>query len=97
MLDPRPRSTPAILARQAGAFLIVWIGVFAVTATLDLLFNTVFRLVLVSWLCIGIGVMLSKRVSFPVPNGDRLDVRGAFATLWWAAFWPRYVGGGKGH
>lgn len=98
MLLKRPSGTcPAFLARQAAGLLIAWIGVFALTAALDLLFDTILRLVLTSWLCVGIGVMLLVRVLFPLPRGDLVDVRGAITTLWWAAFWPRYVGRGRGH
>ncbi|MBI2770452.1 MAG: hypothetical protein HYX47_12575 [Burkholderiales bacterium] len=94
MPNRRAGTKVGFLARQAAAFAIVWLVLFALTGTFDLLFDTIVRLAVASWLCIGLGVMLSKRVAFPLPRGDRLDVGGALATLWWAAFWPKYVGRG---
>lgn len=96
MPNRRPDTKAGVLTRQAAAFVIVWFVIFALTGTFDLLFDTIVRLALTCWLFIGLGVMLSKRVAFPLPRGDRLDVGGALVTLWWAAFWPKYVSRGKG-
>ncbi len=96
MPNRRPGTKVGVLARQAAAFAIVWLVIFALTSTFDLMFDTIVRLTLTSWLCIGIGVMRSKRMVFPLPRGDRLDVGGALATLWWAAFWPKYLGRSNG-
>jgi len=76
---------------QFAALLITWTILSGVTGLFDELYNSNSRLLLTAWLCIGIGVMVSKNIDFPLPRVDRIDVQGAFRMLWWAAFWPRYL------
>jgi hypothetical protein len=76
---------------QMVALLIVWTILLAVTGWLDKLCNTMSQFFIIAWLCVGIGIMLLKKIDFPLPQADRVDVPGAFKMLWWAAFWPYYL------
>ncbi|HEY8101058.1 MAG TPA: hypothetical protein VIF82_09900 [Burkholderiaceae bacterium] len=76
---------------QVAAFLIAWSILCSVAGLADDLYDTMIRLDLTAWLCIGMGVMLLKNIKFPYPCVDRIDVLGAFRTLWWASFWPVYL------
>ncbi|MBK4737852.1 hypothetical protein [Noviherbaspirillum pedocola] len=76
---------------QMLALLIAWTILLGVTGLLDEFYGTVSQYLVMVWLCLGIGVMLLKKIDFPVPQADRIDVPGAFRMLWWAAFWPRYL------
>lgn len=73
------------------ALLIAWTILLATTGLIDQLCNTKIHLILIAWLCVGIGVMLIKKIDFPFPQVGRVDVPGAFTMLWWAAFWPKYL------
>ena len=76
---------------QMMALLIASTILLAISGLLDDMFNTVSHFFVIAWLCTGLGVMLVKKVDFPLPRADRMDVPGAFRMLWWAAFWPRYL------
>lgn len=76
---------------QMLALLIAWTILLGVTGLLDEFYGTVSQYLVMVWLCLGIGVMLLKKIDFPVPQADRIDVPGAFRMLWWAAFWSRYL------
>jgi hypothetical protein len=76
---------------QMAALLIAWTILLAVSGLLDELCNTISQLFVIAWLCSGLGIMLLKKIDFPLPQPDRVDVPGAFKMLWWAAFWPRYL------
>lgn len=76
---------------QAAALLVAWMLLLCATYLLDRHFGKITQLCLVLWLCIGMGIMLIKKIDFPVPRWDTIDVIGAFRMLWWAGFWPRYV------
>lgn len=76
---------------QMVALVIAWTILLATSGLLDDLFDTVSHLFVIAWLCAGLGVMLVKKINFPLPQADRVDVAGAFRMLWWAAFWPRYL------
>ena len=76
---------------QVVAFLIAWSIVSSLMGLVDDFYGTHARLCLTAWLCIGMAVMLLRKVAFPYPRVDRVDVIGAFRTLWWAIFWPHYL------
>ncbi|HEY8100331.1 MAG TPA: hypothetical protein VIF82_06225 [Burkholderiaceae bacterium] len=76
---------------QLVAFLIAWSIVSSLMGLVDDFYGTLTRLYLTAWLCAGMAVMLMKNIKFPYPQVDRVDVIGAFKTLWWATFWPRYL------
>jgi hypothetical protein len=76
---------------QMVALLIAWTVLLAATGLIDELFNFETHPILIGWLCVGIGIMLIRKIDFPLPAIDRVDVPGAFTMLWWAAFWPRYL------
>jgi hypothetical protein len=80
---------PAV--RQALALFAAWAILMGLTALLDAYFGTITELLTVSWLCVGLLVMRARAIAFPLPSGDAIDLRGAFRTLWWAAFWPLYL------
>ncbi|MBA5690700.1 hypothetical protein [Rugamonas apoptosis] len=73
------------------ALLVAWAIVMATTGLFDEFYGTICQYVAMIWLCVGIGVMLLKKIDFPLPRPDRIDVPGAFKMLWWATFWPRYL------
>lgn len=73
------------------ALWLAWTLLILSICILDGLLHTIVALVLVTWLCTGIGVMLYKNVTFPMPRTDEVDVAGALRMLWWAVFWPRYL------
>jgi hypothetical protein len=77
--------------RQALALLVAWGTVVGATHLIDAWFATITQLVAIGWLCTGILVMMARTTAFPLPRGDVIDIRGAFRTLWWASFWPRYL------
>ena len=77
---------------QMLALLIAWAILLAATGLIDELYSIKSHFILTVWLCVGIGIMLIKKVDFPYPRVDRIDVPGAFTMLWWSAFWPRYLG-----
>ena len=76
------------------AILIGWLVVIAVAGTIGWLFD-IGRLYLVPmvWLCIGGFVLIHCGIKYPVPRGDRIDVKGALVMFWWIAWWPRYLKG----
>lgn len=77
---------------QAAAFLFAWLMLIGVAAAIDALLGAmVAQTVTTLWLCIGLWVMLLKGIAFPMPNPGRIDIRGAFRSLWWATFWPQYL------
>lgn len=76
---------------RAFALLVVWALLLGAASLIDDFYGTITRLVLVAWICIGICIMLSKKIDFPLPEGHRIDLFGAFRMLWWAIFWPRYL------
>lgn len=76
---------------QMLALLITWAILLAATGLIDEIYSVETHFILTVWLCIGIGIMLIKKIDFPYPKVDRIDVLGAFTMLWWAAFWPRYL------
>ena len=77
---------------QAAALWLAWaLLILGASSMLDGLLHTIVALVLVSWLCTGIVVMLCKNLAFPMPRTDQVDIAGAFRMLWWAVFWPRYL------
>lgn len=78
-------------ARRVLALLAAWAIVMGVTGLFDAYFGTITELLTVSWLGAGLYVMRAKAIACPVPDADRIDVRGAFRTLWWAAYWPFYL------
>jgi hypothetical protein len=78
--------------RQMVALLTVWGIILAASGLIDELCGTVSHFIILGWLGVGIAVMLVKRVNFPFPRVDQIDIPGAFRMLWWAAFWPHYLG-----
>jgi len=76
---------------QMFALLIAWMNILMLTGLVDRVCGTPLHWIAIFWLCGGIVVMLMKKIDFPLPCGDRIDVPGAFRMLWWAAFWPRYL------
>ena len=76
---------------QMLALLIAWAILLGATGLIDELCGVEIHLILTAWLCIGIGIMLIKKIDFPFPGVDLIDVPGAFTMLWWAACWPCYL------
>lgn len=72
--------------------LAAWAVLMGVAALIDAYFGTISELLIVSWLCVGLCVMKAKAIAWPTPSGERIDVAGAFRILWWAAYWPFYLG-----
>ncbi|WP_056442007.1 hypothetical protein [Massilia sp. Root335] len=71
------------------ALLVAWTTILAVTWLFDELCDAPMYWIAIDWLCLGNGVTPVKKIYFPMPCADRLDVPGAFRMLWWAAFRPR--------
>lgn len=76
---------------QMLALLVAWTIILAITGLFDKACGTVSQYFAIAWLCLGIGIMLLKKIDFPLPKPDRIDVPGAFRMLWWAAYWPSYL------
>ena len=76
---------------QMLALLVAWTIILAITGLVDELCGTPTHWIVIGWLCVGNGVMLVKKIDFPMPRADCIDVPGAFHMLWWATFWPRYL------
>ena len=57
----------------------------------DYVFDTHIEIVVITWLNIGIIVMLMKHMTLPVIDARRIDVKACLRMLWWALFWPRYL------
>ena len=53
-----------------------------------------FPLVLVTnlWLLIGALVIRTRGLKPPLPKADSVDLPGMLSLIWWAAWWPRYIG-----
>jgi len=69
--------------------------VLAIPVSIDFLFGTSIEFIVIVWINIGVMVMLLKPMPFPLPASDRVDLPGGLRILWWALFWPSYLGGGK--
>lgn len=78
-------------ARRAAAFLIAWVLVLAPAWAFDQCLGTTLELIIMSWLIVGLGVMITKDVELPFKHPQAVDVTGALRTLWWAMFWPRFL------
>ncbi|WP_296001526.1 hypothetical protein [Rugamonas sp.] len=57
----------------------------------DYIFDTYVELGLIVWFNLGLFVMRSKNMAFPMPALDHVDLAGGLRLLWWALFWPRYL------
>lgn len=76
------------------AILIGWLIIIAGAAVGGWLFGiTELYLAPMMWLCIGGLVLAHRKIDYPVPSGDRVDIKGALAMFWWMAWWPRYLKG----
>lgn len=69
--------------------------VLAIPVSIDFMFDTSIQLIVITWINIGVTVMRLKKMPFPLPASDRVDLQGGLRLLWWALFWPSYLGGGK--
>jgi hypothetical protein len=76
---------------QMVALLVAWAILLAATRLIEELCSIQIHSILITWLGVGIVIMSTKKVNFPFPLVDRVDVPGAFVMLWWAAFWPKYL------
>ena len=65
--------------------------VLFIPMNVDFTYETNVELLVIGWLNIGLIVMVRKRIQFPTPDRQRIDVIGALKTLWWAFFWPNYL------
>ena len=73
------------------AVVAAFVIVLTIPLILDFMFGTYFELGLIAWFNVGLFVMRSKNIAFPMPRPDRIDIPGGLRLLWWALFWPRYV------
>lgn len=76
--------------RRAIAFAIAWTAVLGSTWVVDLTLDTHLQLSIMSWLVVGLGVMITKDIELPFRRPQAIDVAGAFRSLWWALLWPRF-------
>ncbi len=81
----------AIWFRQCLAFIIAWTVLLFAPLLVDQVIHALIHLVLLGWVCIGLGVMLTKGIDLPKMKADRVDVAGAVRILWWAVHWPRHL------
>ena len=80
------------------AILIGWLVIIAGAGAIGWLLDIAeLYLAPMMWLCIGGLVLAHRKIEYPVPSGDRIDIKGALAMFWWMAWWPRYLRGkGRG-
>lgn len=81
------KNSPQQMVAVVAAFIIVLI----VPLICDFLFDTYVEMGMIVWFNVGLFVMRMKRMAFPMPRPDRVDVGGGLRVLWWAVFWPRYL------
>ena len=73
------------------ALVIAYGAALALPTIADFILDTHFEWIAVLWLNVGLFVMRVKKIAFPMPKGDRVDMRGGLTILWWALFWPSYL------
>lgn len=78
-------------ARRAAAFLIAWALVLAPAWTFDQVLGTPLELIIMSWLVVGMGVLITKGIELPFKNPEAIEVTAALRSMWWALLWPRFL------
>ncbi|CAN5860070.1 hypothetical protein BH11PSE12_BH11PSE12_29350 [soil metagenome] len=73
------------------AILFAYGAVLILPMLCDYVFDTHIKIVVITWLNIGIVVMLMKHMTLPAIDMRRIDVKACLTILWWALFWPRYL------
>ena len=73
------------------AMTIAYGSVLIIPMLFDYAFDTNVEIFVIVWLNTGLFVMRLKNMPFPQPDNNRVDVRGGWRALWWAAFWPSYL------
>lgn len=58
---------------------------------IDVFLNTSLTILGVIWLNLGLACMRFKKIIFPMPDKNKIDVVGSFNLMWWAIFWPKYL------
>ena len=70
------------------ALLVAWDVVLAACAIAGRLLGYRIWPEVMTWVLIGLVLMLRNSVDAPIPAGTDVDVVGAFQMPWWAARWP---------
>ena len=70
---------------------MAYAGVLMVPVIFDFIYDTHSELYVIVWLNVGLFVMRLKKISFPEPAMNHIDIVGGLRVLWWALFWPRYL------
>jgi hypothetical protein len=65
--------------------------VLIVPTVVDFICAANIALCVIVWLNVGLFVMRIKKMPFPEPSVDRIDIRGGLRVLRWALFSPRYL------
>ena len=74
------------------AMALAYGAVLTPSLLIDFAFDTRCEWLVIVWFNIGIAVMRWKNMDFPSPDMRRIDVLGGLRVLWWALFWPTYLG-----
>jgi hypothetical protein len=76
---------------QVTAMIISFGLLLLVPMIADFAYETHVEVGVIIWVQIGIFIMRVKKIDYPQPAPEYVDVRGGFKMLWWAIYWPAYL------
>lgn len=71
---------------------IAWTIVFGVSKVVGYLIGMpILGLGVLVWMAVGGMVLMHLKVQYPVPSGEKFDLKGALSMIWWMAWWPWFL------
>jgi hypothetical protein len=76
---------------QVTAMIVAFGLLLVVPMIADFAYDTHVEIGVIIWVNIGIFIMHIKKIDFPVPADEYVDIKGGLKMLWWAIYWPAYL------